>query len=217
KEVVLSLGVHDGPIDHPALYTDLEQFLDRYSTLDIGDLNLAAIFQELLGIAKKQSISMPSSVSMLARGIATIEGTMSRLAPDINMVDVLRRQLVSNEIDGFDPVKSAVAMTHRLRTSAVDAAEIPGLSADLLKTLMRGHFKMNMELSSSGDFDRTVRTSVNKIVVGLVIAGFLIGSSFICTTGMQPQVLGVPAVGFVGFLIAFILGMWEIVETVRRR
>jgi ubiquinone biosynthesis protein len=217
KEVVLTLGIYDHPIDHSQLYSDIELFLNHYSSLEIGELNLAVILQELIGIAKKHGISMPSSVSILARGIATIEGTLSRLSPDVNMVDILKRQLFSSEIDSFDPLETASSFTRKLHRSANEAADIPGLTTDLMKMLMRGQFKMNIELSSSGGFDRSFRNAVGQIVVGLVIAAFLIGSSFICTTGMQPQVLGVPAVGFVGFLIAFVLGMWEILDMMRRR
>lgn len=75
---------------------------------------------------------------------------------------------------------------------------------------------MNMELSATDEFKGLVRNSIDKIVVGLVIAAFLIGSSFICTTNMDPKILGVPALGFIGYLIALILGVWIFIDMNRR-
>lgn len=216
KDVVLSLGLHSDTIDHAKLYADVEMFLSRYSSSDIGELNLADIMQELLGIAKSNEISMPSSVSMLARGIATIEGTLASLSPDVSMVEVLKKQVLNNEVDSFSPTKKAFEISRKMYRSTSKAVEMPGLATDLMKSVMRGQTKMNMELSATDEFKGLVRNSIDKIVVGLVIAAFLIGSSFICTTNMDPKILGVPALGFIGYLIALILGVWIFIDMNRR-
>lgn len=212
KEVVLSLGIYNEPIDHSTLYADVELFLNHYSTSDIGELNLADIFQELLGIAKRHGISMPSSVSMLARGIATIEGTLSKLSPDVSMVDVLKREVLSSKFENFSPLEKSFDISRKIYRSTSKVTEIPGLSTDLMKMLMRGQTKVNMELSANDEFKGVIRNSIDKLVVALVIAAFLIGSSFLCTTNMEPKILGVPALGFFGFVIALVLGVWVVID-----
>ena len=48
-----------------------------------------------------------------------------------------------------------------------------------------------------------------------IFAGLFIGSSIIYFSGVKPLVLGVPLLGFVGFLTALILGVWLVVRIMR--
>jgi ubiquinone biosynthesis protein len=49
---------------------------------------------------------------------------------------------------------------------------------------------------------------VDKMIIGLIDAAFLIGSSIICVTGMEPKILGIPILGVLGYFAAMILGVW---------
>jgi len=53
---------------------------------------------------------------------------------------------------------------------------------------------------------------VSKMVMGLVIAALLLASSILCTTQMQPHLFGIPALGFLGYIMALGLAgylVWE--------
>ena len=54
---------------------------------------------------------------------------------------------------------------------------------------------------------------INKLIIALLCAALLIASSTICTTDMNPQIGGIPVLGILGYLIAFILSIrliWNI-------
>ena len=53
---------------------------------------------------------------------------------------------------------------------------------------------------------------VQKIVVGLWGMALLISSSIICMTDMKPKVLGIPALGFFGYLFAVIMIVYVFVK-----
>ena len=40
KNVVLSLGVHTGRINHAKLYSDIDNMMDEYGTMDLGTMNI---------------------------------------------------------------------------------------------------------------------------------------------------------------------------------
>ena len=53
---------------------------------------------------------------------------------------------------------------------------------------------------------------VSKMVMGIVIAALLLASSILCTTQMQPRLFGIPALGFLGYIMALGLAgylVWE--------
>ena len=51
--------------------------------------------------------------------------------------------------------------------------------------------------------------------MGIVIAGLFIGSSVIYFAGMKPLFFGIPILGFVGFVVAFVLGVWLFLDIMR--
>lgn len=71
-----------------------------------------------------------------------------------------------------------------------------------------------MDLHVSGDLERLLRRLIRNIVMGLWVMSLLISSSIICTTDMQPTIWGIPAVGAVGYLIAFCIVMYVFLKHV---
>ena len=79
RDAVLGLGEFRGKTDKRQLYRDIEGLLDQYGTADLGSMDLAKVFEDLTDVMKRNGISMPSSLTMLARGLATIEGVVADL------------------------------------------------------------------------------------------------------------------------------------------
>lgn len=87
-EAVLSLGdFHDKP-DQKLLYSDIGDWLTKYGNANFGGLNMGTLMQDLMDIMKENRVSMPHSLTMLVRGLTTIEGVIAEIAPDINVVQV---------------------------------------------------------------------------------------------------------------------------------
>ncbi len=54
----------------------------------------------------------------------------------------------------------------------------------------------------------------------MIIGSLIIGSSLIVTTGIQPHLLGYPALGIIGYLLSALLGfyvIWDIIRHGRHR
>ena len=147
---------------------------------------------------------------MLARGIMTIEGVLAEVSPDVNIVDVASKRLKYETISEFDITKEVTKAVTTIMTSSNKALGIPALLADLMEATIKGHTKVNLDLTGSEDIMKKLSQMVNKIVVCLITASLLIGSSMLCTTSMTPTILGIPALGFLGFMLALGMGLWLI-------
>ena len=78
---------------------------------------------------------------------------------------------------------------------------------------MGGQTKLNIDLTGSEEPVQRLDKMINKLIISLLCAALLIASSTICTTNMQPQIGGIPLLGILGYLIAFILSLrliWDI-------
>lgn len=59
---------------------------------------------------------------------------------------------------------------------------------------------------------RLLHRLVRNIVMGLWVMALLISSSIVCTTDMTPKILGIPALGVMGYVFACIIVLYTIVK-----
>ncbi len=71
---------------------------------------------------------------------------------------------------------------------------------------------MNLDLQVTDDLAQLLRRLVRNIVMGLWVMALLISSSIICTTDMTPKILGIPALGAFGYVLAFVIVMYVFIK-----
>lgn len=212
QDSVLAIGEFRGKPDQSQLYSDLQALMSQYGTVDFGSIDISVLTKDLMETMKNNQIVMPHGLTLLARGLTHVEGILSNISPDINMVQIasarLKRQLLQEE-NLKKELKSAFKSTLRSLRRAVD---IPSLAADILQGHMKGQTKVNLDLHVSDDLAQLLRRLIRNIVMGLWVMALLISSSIICTTDMKPKILGIPALGAFGYLIAFIIVMYVFIK-----
>lgn len=215
-EVILTLGVHDERIDYPKFYDDIESIMRKYINLDLSEIHLGEAIQEIFTVAHDHRISMPKGISMLARGLVTIESTMTLLDPKTNIIQIAAAHVSEHIFKKLDVKKELTSSGKKLYEAGNKALEIPVQFSELMRMVMKGRIKLNLEIMDSSVPLKNINHMVNKLVVGIVATGLLMASSLICTTDMQPRILGIPAIGFIGYMTAVFLGMWLLYTVLRK-
>lgn len=105
----------------------------------------AQVFDDLTGVMKANHISMPSSLTMLARGLATIEGLVVRLNPDLNVMNVVTSRIGGNLLRNIDWRTELAQDARALYDSAHKSLEIPALMADVMRTGLKGEANLGIE------------------------------------------------------------------------
>lgn len=206
KEIVITLGEVEGKIDHTALYNDLDELVRKYVHLDLADIDLAKVIEELLELARVHSIRMPASITMLARGVLTMEGVLAACCPEVNMLQIITSHLSDHLFTDFNLSKELKRLAQDSYRTLERSREIPIAFADLLKMAIKGETKLNLEIVGSQEPLHKIDSMVNRLITCIIIAAVLMGSSIICTTQMHPQLFGIPALGALGFFVALLLG-----------
>ena len=217
KDVLLTLGVHNGRINHTRLYGDIEDLLTQYGSMGLADMDLGRMLEEFLGLANSHGISMPEGVTMLTRGMLTIQGVLASLAPELNLVQIMANRMLGEAARDFDLLAELKDGGKTLAASGRKAVALPAQLSDLLGMTIKGQTKVNLELTGSDEPLAQVDRMVNKLVRALLSAALLVGSSLICTTDMKPKLLGIPMLGAFGFFIALILMGYLLVDTFRKK
>ena len=192
----------NGRVNRKQLYEDLRGFLNKYGSMSMGNVKIPEALMDLVDIMKKNNLVMPKGVTMLARAFAHIEGLLADIAPDISMIDIAIARMEDAVIEHVDMKKELGSLARKMYRSTKKGVEIPSLVVDALKDYLNGEAKTNLRLEISGPFAELVYTSVRNLVIGMCLAGLLVSSAIVCITDMEPKIMGIPFLGFLGFSIA---------------
>lgn len=209
KEVLLELCKLDNNselINHPKLYADLEQFVDNYAEMDMRNMNMSEVFGDLLNITSEHHLNMPAGFSLLCRGIITIQGIVKDLDPNINLLNVLTEHIKMHLVSSFNLNDELKQASKSIYSSSKKMLNIPAQVSDFLKMTNKGYTKVNVEVAPEKNLVKTINNVTDKIVMAVITAASILGSSVLCTTDMQPKLFGIPLIGVLGFLISFIFG-----------
>ncbi len=218
KEAVLALGVPRGKVDHIQLYDDVAMLMNQYGDLDFEHVQAGEITRQILRVLKNNNIGVPHGFSMFARGVLIMEGVMTRCCPQVNFSEIFAQGLkISMERD-FNWLNELSRMKREGYTLVKKSMQLPEQISDILKMTLSGQTKVNLDLTGSQEPLQQLDAMINKMIMAIISAALLLGSSTICTTQMTPQIMEIPVLGVAGYLAAMVLCgklLWNIIRTDR--
>lgn len=216
-QAVLGISHLNGSVDYGKLLSQLEALIHRYGGADLSDINMAQVAEELMDIVHAQHLIMDPSVTMLVRGIVTIEGMIERMSPSTNVMKIVSESVLRESLTAKHLEMKAVELSSATLDSMEAMTKIPSQVLNTMEMLDRGEIALKGEVKASEDLLTTVHASVGRISLAMISVGLFLGSSILCTTNMEPRLLEVPVLGVLGYLGAFVLGVYVIVQTFRAK
>ena len=213
KAAVLTLGQAKGPVNHTALYQDIESLMEQYDGADFSSIKMGVLTHQILNLLRVHRISCPQGLSMFARGVMTVEGVMRLCCPKVSFVDIFVRSMSLEFKRNFkwrDELDKAKREMYLLVRRSV---QLPEQLSNIIKMTMSGQTKVNLDVTGTEDTLRKLDNMVNRLVIAVLCAALLLGSSTVCTTNMTPKFMEIPFLGIVGYMLAFILSLkiiWDI-------
>lgn len=209
-ETILTLGLCKREIDYSKFTVEMDRFMNKYVNMSLEEIDLPAMVQDMFTICHQYAIMLPKGISMLARSLVTIEGTMRVLDPKVNILSVLSSY--KSELLHINWNRKLRSVAVRGAESFEDVLDLPIQAKYLMDAIQKGHVKVNLNLLGSETPLANLDRMINRIVVCILIASLLLGSSILCTTELKPEFLGIPLIGFFGFMIAFAMSLWLFVK-----
>ncbi|RBP99498.1 ABC1 kinase family protein [Bifidobacterium xylocopae] len=200
------------PDDYSTLLSDLDAIVQEYGKVDLADLDIAEYISSIMLLAQRHNIKVPSSVTMVARCLVTLEGLLDEFLPNANMVQIITQH-----------VTSSVSMGDRLKQGGRKL----GLESDLAvhgllgalaesrtaaRMLTRGQLRANVQIVGSEEPLRQLSDMVNRLAMALIVVGLYVGSSIVYFARIKPFFFGIPLVGLLGYVVAFILSAWIVLD-----
>ncbi len=212
EATITDLGEIQGKVDSGKLYGELRDLMDRYGNASMGSIDAVEFFKDTMEVMKNNSIRLPHGMTMLVRGLTQMQGVLLGISPDINMAEIAAARLREEMMQNFDWRKEAGKAGRRIYKAVGRSLDIPPLVKIALEEYLKGQSRIHMELDSTKKFSDLMRRLVRNLVMGLWVMALLISSSIICTTDMKPRILGIPALGFFGYVMAFIICLYVFIR-----
>lgn len=212
KNAFLSFGNPKRSINHAQLYTDLDDMVGRYMNVDFGSMNLGDLLEDTLDLLKKHEIGVASDVTLLARSMVTMEGTLKTCSPQVNMMQILATHMSSVIWNDFDLKKELRHSLLSIYGSSKKSLEIPAQMSDLLNITKNGQIRINVEASDARELKVQVQNHVNQITITILAAVFWFSSAILCLTDLQPKIWGIPWLAFGGFVIGTVFILWLLIR-----
>ncbi len=210
KQALLGLAKAQGEVNHSLLLDQIDSMLNSYASAGLSDINIGMALMDVIEVLRSQNLRMPSSFTMLARGLLTLEGVLIDLDPTISIVDVVSSHL---KHQAFKPA-NIKAKTEEMLMSTLNSAEaatkIPAQVSQALDMLERGQMRVSADMKFPDSTLKAFYGIGNRLALALISAGLFLGSSILCTTAMEPRFLGVPLLGVLGYMGALVLGVYVI-------
>ncbi|OUO91739.1 ABC transporter [Gordonibacter sp. An230] len=219
KDALLSFAIakDNAAIDHTRFLADLDLLLTDYGSCDVADIDIGMFLNDILLLTRSCKVTLPASITSVSRGIVTLEGTIAPFIPNDNVVSIINAHIQRSKSARDELAQAMEDLALSLRSSSKGALDAARFSGEALKMLTRGQLKMNMEVLGSEAPLSKLAKIINRLTIGIVIAGLFIGSSMLSLSSMEPRLLGVPVLAFFGYLGAAILSIWVIVDINRRK
>ena len=202
----------DGATDEDGLTLEIQAFVQQYHGVALKQLRLGAMLTDLVTILRQHQLRLPPDLSLLIKAFVSLEGMGHELDPDFNMAaeampllqKTLRARYAPNAVlqRGWHGVKDMLSL-------------LSGLPQDvsrLLRAAKRGRLEIHIDVMHLKRLGNQLDSAANRLVVGVVVAALIIGSSIVMTVPGGPTLLGLPFFGLLGFVGALLGSLWLLVS-----
>jgi ubiquinone biosynthesis protein len=211
-----ALGVRFPREQEEELAGDLRALYDRYESATLAEIDPLQAVREAFALIYRNHLELPTRFVLLDKAIATLASVGVELYPEFNVFEVARPYARGLLAERFSPDR----LVHRARHELIDlgrvARELPYQVHDVLEEMRDGQIEVGFVHKGLDEFMQRITVAFNRLVIALVVAGGLIGSSLIgifAKTG--PHVLGINIISVFGFVVSAVLGVWLLAGVIR--
>jgi ubiquinone biosynthesis protein len=181
RDALLELVTRTSDIDEQELERALGQFMAR--RLAVGLPPSAEIFTDLFHLASRFELSIPPEIGTVLRALATLEGTLTVLEPDFDIVTEARQYAATHVTAQLTPKTVQKTVADELLALVPVLRRLPRRVDRISGALEQGRLGLNVRLFADERDRRVVTGLTNQVLLTVlgaatgIIAALLLGIS----------------------------------------
>ncbi len=216
---LLASGIYTHGIERRSLVHDLDRLFDRFSSGAISDLTGTEVFRDVMELALRHNLQLPSELVAMTRAITIAEGTGMALYPGFQLF-----RFADPYVHTFwKEQRSAEVILPRVGQAALDSLELglelPRRLSRLLELVERGQIEVNLNMQLINSLVSQFQKMTNRLALSMLLGAVIIALALALVV-FHPATW--QAFGEVIFTLAFISSlafgawlMWSIIRSGR--
>jgi len=195
-------------VDEGRLQQDIGQFVDQYRGVPLKDLRIGLMLADITQLLRSYNLVLPADLALMIKAFLTLEGMGRQLDPDFDMASAARPFVERVVMQRYAPAALAKRGRRSLLSLLDLAGDLPRDLRRLVQAARRGRLQVNVQTTALAGFGDQVNKAANRMVVGIITAALIIGSSIVMHSvgGLSSRWL--LALGVGGFVGAGVCGVW---------
>ena len=214
---LLRISHAEGPVAQRELERELLDILDSHYSVPIKEMNVGQLLMSIIELLRTYRLRLPPDLVIMVKALVTAEGTARCIYPELDVVSEARAHITKLAFERYKPESLWRSLRSTLSQLFNLQKDIPKRIDNILSMVDRGEMTLGFRHENLAGLMNTLDNITNRLSFAIIIAAMIIGSSMIITTGVKPLLFGFPALGVMGYLISGLLGIWLLVNIIRKR
>ena len=205
---MIQLGAVGGSLDRRSLTRDVSRLLRKYHGLPLRAIKASDVFEEVMPIAFRHHINLPTELWLLNKTLAMMEGVGRKLDPDFNAFAVFRPhaqrfllKMASPEWWGPSLVKAGLDWSELLTL-------VPRVGKQFLAKAERGEFEITINHEGLQNTLDHIDHAASRLSLSLLMAALIVGLALLVPAFNLGQGWNLPTILIItSFIIVSILGL----------
>ncbi len=212
---ILAIAIKKGKINKVDIYDSVSYIFDVYLSTSIKNIKISELVQEIWNITRENNIQLPRELVSLIRSLILLEGVVSNLNPDLEIINVIANFMKTNNRATILKCLEKEELLISLYCFTRDSMKVPTKTIEVLNKLSDGKIAIEIKTSDIEEIITQAHKMVNRITEGIVIAALILSSSLIISSDVKPLYRGISIIGIVGYAIAFLFAL-NVLKSMRK-
>lgn len=204
---LLDLAMDSGNVYVDDLRREVAKLEQKYYGMPLAAINAGEALAEILDLSMRHQMRMPAELSLLAKMLLTLESLVAQLDPGISLVDIAKPYGKKALKQRYSPRRVKAELQDLLIDYADLVRNLPRDVSSLTRKLEQGELEVKMRHSNLPNLLTRMDVISNRLVLAIILASIVIGSSLIVNQSGDSFLTGLPLVEG-GFVLAVVLGLF---------
>lgn len=216
-KAVRDLGVIPDQVNMPQLRGEVLDFLEQYHGIPLKQVNVRQLLGDIVSLVNRHHLGVRHDFLLLIKALGTAEGIGSRLDGDFEMLPQVEPFVRKLFLERFSVRRRVGEAQMAAEDLVLLARESPEHLLEILRKVRAGKLKLEFHHTGLEEPFAQLNQMSDKVTLGLIIGAIIIASALMAHVGLGPKLFDIPIIGGVGFLIAFVAGVWITIDILRSR
>lgn len=194
---------------------DLMDFLVPLYSVSISEINFSEYLDTLTHLAIKHKLRIPSDFLLVNKSLLILDSIARELDPSFNFISVAEPYASKLIRSRYSLGRLYERARRNLDEFTTFVTATPKQLRLILRKTLRDELSFKITHLGLERFIRDIDRSANRLSFSIIVAALILGSSILTLSSVGGKIFDMPLFGAIGFLMAFVLGVWLLISIIR--